>query len=59
MTDAIDSEPLWKPNPATVGDTRMAQLMRATGHGSYADLWRSERARMLAAEERVPLARAG
>ncbi|MGV0952342.1 MAG: acetoacetate--CoA ligase, partial [Azonexus sp.] len=39
MTYAIDSEPLWKPNPATVGDTRMAQLMQAMGRESYADLW--------------------
>ncbi len=34
MTYAIDSEPLWKPNPATVGDTRMAQLMQAMGRES-------------------------
>ena len=39
MTYAIDSTPLWQPDPATVGDTRMAMFMRATGHGSYADLW--------------------
>ena len=39
MTYTVDSTPLWKPNPATVGDTRMAQFMQATGHGSYADLW--------------------
>jgi acetoacetyl-CoA synthetase len=39
MTYAIDSVPLWKPNPATVGDTRMAIFMQATGHGRYADLW--------------------
>jgi acetoacetyl-CoA synthetase len=39
MTYAIDPLPLWKPNPATVGDTRMAQFMQATGHGRYADLW--------------------
>ncbi|MDP3537984.1 MAG: acetoacetate--CoA ligase [Azonexus sp.] len=39
MTYAIDSTPLWKPNPATIGDTRMAQFMQAMGHGRYADLW--------------------
>jgi len=39
MTYAIDSKPLWTPNPATVGQTRMAQLMATTGHASYADLW--------------------
>ena len=39
MTYAIDHTPLWEPNPATVGDTGMAQFMRKTGHGSYADLW--------------------
>ena len=39
MTYAIDSNPLWQPNPATVGDTRMAQFMQAMGRGSYADLW--------------------
>ena len=40
MTYAIDTTPLWKPNPLTVGDTRMAMFMQATGHGRYADLWR-------------------
>ena len=39
MTYAIDSTPLWKPDPATVGDTRMAQFMQAMGRGRYADLW--------------------
>ena len=39
MTYAIDDRPLWKPNPATVGDTRMAMFMQAMGHGRYADLW--------------------
>jgi acetoacetyl-CoA synthetase len=39
MTYAIDPQPLWKPNPATVGETRMAQLIRATGHNSYGELW--------------------
>jgi acetoacetyl-CoA synthetase len=39
MTYAIDNTPLWKPNPATVGDTRMAQFIQAMGHGSYADIW--------------------
>jgi len=33
MTYAIDNTPLWTPNPATVGDTRMAQFMQAMGHG--------------------------
>jgi acetoacetyl-CoA synthetase len=40
MTDAIADQPLWQPNPATVGDTRMAMFMQANGFGSYADLWR-------------------
>ncbi|WP_428826049.1 acetoacetate--CoA ligase [Azonexus sp. IMCC34842] len=39
MTYAIDSTPLWKPNPATVGDTRMAQFMQAMGRAPYAELW--------------------
>ena len=39
MTYAIDAAPLWRPNPQTVAATRMAQLMRATGHASYAELW--------------------
>ena len=39
MTYAIAAEPLWKPNPNTVGETRMATFMQATGHGRYADLW--------------------
>ena len=39
MTYAIDAAPLWRPNPQTVGATRMAQLMAASGHGCYADLW--------------------
>ena len=39
MTYAIDNTPLWQPDPASVGDTRMAMFMRATGHASYADLW--------------------
>jgi acetoacetyl-CoA synthetase len=39
MTDASEAQPLWKPNPKTVGDTRMAIFMQATGHGRYADLW--------------------
>jgi acetoacetyl-CoA synthetase len=40
MTYAIDHTPLWQPDPARVGDTRMAQLMQVTGHGRYDDLWR-------------------
>ena len=39
MTYAIDSIPLWEPNPATVGDTRMAQFMQKMGQARYADLW--------------------
>ena len=39
MTYAIDPQPLWQPNPETVGATRMAQFMQATGHPNYADLW--------------------
>ncbi|PKO39946.1 MAG: acetoacetate--CoA ligase [Betaproteobacteria bacterium HGW-Betaproteobacteria-4] len=36
MTDA---QPLWTPNPATVGQTRMAQLIKAKGKANYAELW--------------------
>ena len=32
MTYAIDPIPLWRPDPATVGDTRMAHFMRETDH---------------------------
>src|SRR3990172_2746289 len=39
MTQAIEARPLWQPNPQTVGETRMAMFMQATGHGRYADLW--------------------
>ncbi|MBS1138948.1 MAG: Acetoacetyl-CoA synthase [Proteobacteria bacterium] len=39
MTYAIEAQPLWQPNPQTVGQTRMAQFMRAEGYESYADLW--------------------
>jgi acetoacetyl-CoA synthetase len=39
MTQAIEAKPLWQPNPQTVGETRMAMFMQATGHGRYADLW--------------------
>ena len=39
MTYAIASQPLWQPNPQTVGTTRMALFMRTMGHASYADLW--------------------
>ena len=31
MTYAIEAKPLWQPNPNTVGDTRMAMFMQATG----------------------------
>ncbi len=39
MTYAIAAAPLWRPDPHAAGATRMAQLMQATGHDSYADLW--------------------
>ena len=39
MTYAIDPQPLWTPNPATVGQTRMAQLIKAKGKANYAELW--------------------
>lgn len=39
MTYASAAQPLWQPNPNSVGDTRMAVFMQATGHGRYADLW--------------------
>ena len=39
MTYAIEAQPLWQPNPQTVGQTRMVQFMRAEGYESYADLW--------------------
>ena len=39
MSYAIDATPLWVPNPATVGETRMAQFMQQMGHYRYADLW--------------------
>ena len=37
MTYAIAETPLWKPDPATVGDTRMAMFMQATDHEYYGD----------------------
>jgi len=40
MTYAIDPNPLWTPDPATLGETRMAQFMQSTDHARYADLWR-------------------
>ena len=39
MTYAIEAQPLWRPNPNTVGDTGMAIFMQASGYGRYADLW--------------------
>jgi len=39
MTYASDPNPLWTPNPATVGQTRMAQLIKARGKANYAELW--------------------
>lgn len=32
-------QPLWSPNPATAGQTRMAQLIAAQGKADYAELW--------------------
>jgi acetoacetyl-CoA synthetase len=40
MTGCIEIQPLWRPNPKTVGETRMAMFIQATGQGRYADLWR-------------------
>ena len=39
MTYAIAAAPLWRPDPHAAGATRMAQLMQATGHNSYGELW--------------------
>jgi acetoacetyl-CoA synthetase len=39
MTHVSDAAPLWKPDPDRVGDTRMAQFMKAAGHSSYSGLW--------------------
>ncbi len=39
MTYAIDKQALWTPNPQTVGETRMAAFMKATGKADYAELW--------------------
>ncbi len=39
MTYTIDPIPLWTPNAATVGQTRMAQLIAAKGKANYAELW--------------------
>jgi len=39
MTYPIATQPLWQPDPATVGATRMAEFMQRMGHASYADLW--------------------
>ncbi|WP_153133321.1 acetoacetate--CoA ligase [Dechloromonas hortensis] len=39
MTYAIDPTPLWTPNPASAGATRMAQLIAAEGKADYAELW--------------------
>jgi len=39
MTYAIEAQPLWRPNPNSVGDTGMAIFMQASGYGRYADLW--------------------
>ena len=39
MTQAVEAQALWQPNPLTVGDTRMAQFIQAMGQGSYGDTW--------------------
>jgi acetoacetyl-CoA synthetase len=39
MTYAIEAIPLWTPDHATAGATRMAGFMQATGHASYGELW--------------------
>jgi len=39
MSYAIDATPLWRPNPQTVGETRMAQFIQAMGQGGYAETW--------------------
>jgi len=39
MTYAIETQPLWQPDPAIAGDTRMAVFMQAMGFGCYADFW--------------------
>lgn len=39
MTYAINPVPLWKPNPVTVGDTRMAQFIQAMGQGGWRETW--------------------
>jgi acetoacetyl-CoA synthetase len=40
MSQCIEIQPLWRPNPSTVGETRMAMFMQAAGQGGYGDLWR-------------------
>lgn len=39
MPYAIESTPLWSPNPATISQTRMKQFMAARGKADYKDLW--------------------
>ncbi len=39
MSYAIDDNPLWRPNPQTVGETRMAAFIQAMGRGDYAATW--------------------
>jgi acetoacetyl-CoA synthetase len=39
LTQAVEAQALWQPNPLTVGDTRMAQFIQAMGQGSYGDTW--------------------
>lgn len=40
MVHTNAAPPLWRPNPSTVGETRMAMFMQAAGQGRYGDLWR-------------------
>jgi acetoacetyl-CoA synthetase len=39
MSYAIDATPLWRPNPQTVGETRMDAFIQAMGRGDYAATW--------------------
>ncbi|WP_415033037.1 acetoacetate--CoA ligase [Azonexus sp.] len=40
MPASTTSLPLWTPDPASAGQTQMAQFMAASGHADYAALWR-------------------
>ena len=39
MSYTAESQPLWSPRPESASATRMAALMRQTGHADYAGLW--------------------